>query len=63
MKKLSAIELVFDVQQLLHVPSVAVLVIKFTGDQQEQYATAIALAEEGQSTLMVMLRGTALPRE
>ena len=61
MKKLSAFEQVFDVQ--LHVPSVAVLVIKFTGDQQEQYATAIALAEEGQSTLMVMLRGTALPRE
>ena len=59
MQKRDAVGVVFDVQ--LKVPSGAVQVFKITGDQHGQYASAIELAEEGQSTLTVMLRGTAVP--
>ena len=59
MQKRGAVGVVFEVQ--LKVPSGAVQVFKITGDQHGQYASAIELAEEGQSTLTVMLRGTAVP--
>ena len=54
-----AIGVVFDVQ--LQTPSGAMQVLKVTDDQQGQYAISFELPEEGQSKLVVMLRGVPVP--